>query len=301
MNIKDNKGFGALTYSMLALSAITVLISSFTAWYLAIHKETEKNGIYPTGMAVAQDRINDILNKNFYDNYQKAQNNETDTHITKDDGSIIYPGDIYDVETSYNDATTCFDGTENQLCYRVTVHVKNKSDGKIIASSNENVFETKSGRGIPIGTVIAYTGDLSKIPYGWELYSDMNGYFSKGTRTNEELGEHGGQKELILKPEYMPPHEFTFSFDRLMADGAYSPLMESPYLTHFGNISEGSPVGKIDMHSCPSYGYGCGTDRFVQFGNLDFSVYVNEWKSAPIPSEPEYYTVAYIIKTKEVN
>lgn len=293
MNIKNNKGFGVLSYSMLALSAITVIISSFTTWYLAIHKNTEKEGIYPTGMAIAQDRINDVLNKSFYDNYKKAQNHETVSHIKDGDGNIIYPGDAYDVETIYDDATSC----DNQLCYRATVHVKNKADGKTVASASENILESQSGRGIPIGTVIPYSGDLSKIPYGWEIYNKMDDYFSKGAKGDSDLGETGGQKTFVIKPENMPSYEFTFQFDREMANGAYTPQ----YHPNSFGAQSGTNWADFHAHSVDIKNPNGNSPKFVQFGYLTISVFVNEWKNEPFVMEPSYYKIAYIIKTKEVD
>ena len=270
---------GLMLETGILIIILSALISGLTTSYMSLHKTIENNGVMPLGMSIAQDRINDIANKNFYEQYNMAQSEKIISEIKDSDGKTILIGDKYNVKTIYGKADC-----KNELCYEVTVKVEDPKTQKELYSSSELVTEHQSGRGVPIGTVLAYSGDLSHLPYGWELYSNMNDKFTKGAGASD-FGEVGGNSTYVLKPENMPPYEFTFQFDRPMANGARN-----------GSYSTGaqSGVGVVDFH------YDGEESRYVQFGKLNLSIHVDEWKDTPFVMEPQFYKVAYIVKTKEI-
>lgn len=277
--VKNKRKAGLMLEMGILVVILSALISGLTISYMSLHKTIENNGVMPLGMSIAQDRINDIANKNFYDQYQKAQSNTVVPEIKDSDGKTVLIGDKYNVRTIYANATC-----KNELCYQITVKVEDPKTNEELYSSSELVTEHQSGRGLPIGTILAYSGDLTHLPYGWEIYSEMNDKFTKGAGKSD-FGETGGNSTYVLKPENMPPYEFTFQFDRPMANGARN-----------GRVAVGaqSGAGVVDFH------YDGEESRYVQFGNLNLSVHVNEWTDTPFVMEPQFYKVAYIIKTKEI-
>ena len=294
---KNKKGFALM--AGVTVVVLSTFISSMTTMYTSLHKTIEKNGVEPLGISIAQDRINDIANKNFYEQYQKAQSNTVVPEIKDSDGNKILVGDKYNVSTKFSNATTC----NGELCYTVTIDIKENGSDKIWYTSSEIVTESQSGRGIPIGTVLAYKGDLSKLPYGWEVFHAMDNRFTKGSNFNN-IGGLGGTANYVLKPENMPSYSFNVTFDSPMIDASTSNM----------GYNIGTPegaVGSTAFHSCEGGGDGTcdGSDgdcvwrqgyRKIYFKPMSLSVNVNEWTDTPFVMEPAFYKVAYIIKTKEV-
>lgn len=287
--LKRRDGFGTLMSTGFMAVIISAIISSASIWYMNLHKNIEHVATNPLAQSVAQDRINDVLNKSFYENYKKAQSGTVSKSLHDGDGNIIYPGDKFDIDTEYSDAKTC----DGQLCYRVKVDVKDKDSGEIVYTSNETILESQSGRGTPIGTVLAFNGNLSEIPYGWEPYNKMDGYYSKGAHDENDITETGGQKTFVIKPENMPPYKFTFQFDRFMANGGTWEKREGGGIYRIGAQS-----GVVDLN----YHYGAtGWPLFIDFGQMNLTINVDEWQNKPFVMEPSYYKVGYIIKTKQVD
>lgn len=296
---KLNKKKGLMLESGILVVILSAFISGLTTSYTNLHRTIENNGVMPLGMSIAQDRINDIANKNFYEQYNYAQSGKVIPEIKDSDGNTVLIGDKYNVKTVYGEASC-----KSELCYEVTVKVEDPKTGKELYSSSELVTEHQSGRGLPLGTVLAYSGDLSNLPYGWELYDKLNNQFAKGASDESELGQTGGNSTYVLKPENMPTYDFNVDFDTPMIDAATSNM----------GYNVGNPsgyVGAASFHSCPGGGdstcdgshSGCVWKhgyRKIFFQPMSLSVQVNEWKDTPFVMEPQFYKIAYIIKTKEI-
>ena len=51
-----------------------------------------------------------------------------------------------------------------------------------------------------------------------------------------------------------------------------------------------------------NYHYGAtGWPLFIDFGQMNLTINVDEWQNKPFVMEPSYYTVGYIIKTKQID
>ena len=81
----------------------------------------------------------------------------------------------------------------------------------LLFSQGSNIF--------PVGTILPYIGDLSKIPYGWALCDGKNGTpdlrdrFLTGTGLNYNLHDTGGENFHKLTIEEMPSHNHLFVGD----------------------------------------------------------------------------------------
>ena len=76
-----------------------------------------------------------------------------------------------------------------------TVSIKKEGDSD--ARFELNVPIGQSGSGVPIGTILAYVGDLNKIPNGWFLCDGTNGTPDLRNRFLEGVGTVGDVKKLI--------------------------------------------------------------------------------------------------------
>ena len=195
--LKNKKGILNSVFVINISMVIMLMIASYTMWGLRLQQAVKDEDIVPLGMSLAQDRINDILNKNFYDNYKKAQSKTVLSSIKNSDGQTIYVGDKYNVVTEFHSAGSC----HGQLCYQATVRIQEKDTKKELYSATETILESQSGRGVPVGTILPFAGNLSELPYGWEIYKPMNQKYSKGAVNSSDLGKTEVDKILFNYPK----------------------------------------------------------------------------------------------------
>lgn len=127
-----------------------------------------------------------------------------------------------------------------------------------------------SAGGVPIGTIVIWSGTADNIPAGWQLCDGTNGTpdlrdkFVLGAGTNHAVGKNGGSEEVTLTVGQMPKH------------------------LHKISISvAGSGSNMTNSYAAPGY-VGSGS---VVNGN---SEYVGS--TMPHNNMPPYYALCYIMK-----
>lgn len=134
-----------------------------------------------------------------------------------------------------------------------------------------------SSGGVPVGTIVIWSGTADNIPAGWQLCDGTNGTpdlrdkFVLGAGTSHAVGETGGSEEVTLTVEQMPTHSHT--------------LVNSGFLSSHTTTSAKPPSS------------GAYNSNMMQ-GARDFSL-KGSGASQPHPNMPPYYALCYIIKTAE--
>lgn len=125
-----------------------------------------------------------------------------------------------------------------------------------------------SSGGVPVGTIVIWSGTAEDIPEGWALCDgqdgrpDLRDKFVLGAGANHAVGETGGSETVTLTVEQMPAHG---------------------HVIDFGFYSEGAT-----FHTLDSQGVQAGRTKSYNTGG-----------SQPHENMPPYYALCYIIKTAE--
>lgn len=133
-------------------------------------------------------------------------------------------------------------------------------------ASNSSVSDS-----VPIGSIIAWSGEPSNIPNGWSICDGTNGTpdlrnkFVLGSSSEKPMGTTGGAETHTLSVEEMPAHRHTNTI--------YTPW----------NI----------------YGYGSGGGLNTATPNGDNTGIAGG--SKPHNNMPPFYTLYYIMKVKNVS
>jgi hypothetical protein len=118
---------------------------------------------------------------------------------------------------------------------------------------------------IPAGLIAMWSGSVANIPSGWALCDGSNGTpdlrdrFIVGAGGSYNVGSRGGQKEVTLTVNQIPPHSHTYR----------------------GNTSTHSTRGPV------------GGSGYPLFGNMTTS---QTGGGQPHENRPPYYALAYIMK-----
>ena len=152
----------------------------------------------------------------------------------------------------------------------------NPGYGKVVSVDDEgnlNSFE------FPKGIIVAWSGDISKIPDGWTICNgtngapDLRGSFILGANPNSnrnsdmmvnEMASKGGAEKHTLTIEEIPAHSHNFRVGG-------------------GSRNDGDGYGPKDGYPV-SYGGGFGVKTY------------NSGGGSPHNNMPPYYTLAYIMK-----
>jgi microcystin-dependent protein len=142
---------------------------------------------------------------------------------------------------------------------------------------------------MPIGTVVAWQGDVTKVPEGWEMcdgqYSsvlgnnrpDLRGRFVMGygkyvegtDETTYEVNSKGGNAKVILTKEQLPKHDHGQGY--------------------YGQNGTGFPTGSADsIEDGNNRSYPRKTSKLAEAGNDEAH-----------ENRPPYYTLAYIIRVSQ--
>lgn len=141
---------------------------------------------------------------------------------------------------------------------------------------------------LPKGTIVAFTGDVNKIPHGWQLCDGTNGTpdlrdrFLAGAGLNYYPNQIGGQNIVTLQTENLPQNAFNNSFGNkyLLASmtGTYT----------FGTIENMSLIVHSQHGTNGKSGF-----NWIQVGNAISS---SNWIGQPFDIRPLFYAVYYIMK-----
>ena len=140
-------------------------------------------------------------------------------------------------------------------------------NGKIVESGSFILGGGASAGGVPVGTIVIWSGTADNIPAGWQLCDGTNGTpdlrdkFVLGAGAAHEVGETGGSEEVTLTVAQMPSHAHVVS-GMIGAATKITP----------------STTGKSDAPHYTSYNTA------------------NSGSSQPHPNMPPYYALCYIMK-----
>lgn len=87
----------------------------------------------------------------------------------------------------------------------------------IINGQSVEIPSGGSAGGVPVGTIVIWSGTADNIPTGWQLCDGTNGTpdlrdkFVLGAGTAHSAGETGGEEEVTLTVNQMPSHGHSLS------------------------------------------------------------------------------------------
>lgn len=165
---------------------------------------------------------------------------------------------------------------------------------------------------LPIGTILPYAGDLNLIPDGWRICNGANGtpdlvgkvlVGARAVTSSSDdfvLDEEGGEKEVTLTEENMPPHyHYVGTIDGNKA---------SVFISGYNSLGKTASYKSIEKHKnlwgtkeltgkdTPSYVcYKTNIPDDTQF-NMITSGQTLEGKSKGLNNMPPYRCVYYIMK-----
>ena len=125
----------------------------------------------------------------------------------------------------------------------------------------------------PIGTIIPYAGDLSKIPYGWHVCDGSNGApdlrdrFLTGAGDTYKLGDTGGENYHELTVNELPSQSHRLSTGSANLGSGWA---------HYAGES-GAELSAVTYNSFPAYTKSTG-------------------ENTPHENRPPYYAVYYIMR-----
>ena len=127
----------------------------------------------------------------------------------------------------------------------------------------------------PIGTIIPYAGDLSKIPSGWHVCDGTNGTpdlsdrFLTGAGATYKLGDTGGENYHELTVNELPSHSHRLPTGNANLGSGWAHYAGEP----------GAELSSVTYNSSPAYTKSTG-------------------KNTPHENRPPYYAVYYIMRVK---
>ena len=132
----------------------------------------------------------------------------------------------------------------------------------------------------PVGTIIPYAGDLSKIPYGWHVCDgtngtpDLSGRFLEGTTTTPKTFKEAGLPNIT-------------------GDGGNVQHIYAPFDTREGALST-KWMGECDFEAGfhpNGFGYGNGVGKMLLDASQSNPIY-----GSSDTVQPKSYTVYYIMR-----
>lgn len=155
----------------------------------------------------------------------------------------------------------------------------------ITSLKSNNTFLTSQGNGIPIGTIVAYNGDLTKIPKNWHLCDgtdgtpDLTGRFLQGWGWDDFYTRQMGEYVAAGVPNIFG----NFGFESLVSGHTGTPIFSGAFSWHSvhyrGALAAG--ISHVENHD-------------VSFNAQQCSPLYG--KSSTV--QPRAYVVYYIIKIK---
>lgn len=137
-----------------------------------------------------------------------------------------------------------------------------------LAAAVASIPTSGSAGGVPVGTIVIWSGTADNIPTGWALCDgqdgrpDLRDKFVLGAGTAHSVGSTGGSETVTLTVDQMPEHSHA--------------MVNAPYTNanKYGNEGQTKPVWA-----------GVNTKETGKTGS-----------SQPHPNMPPYYALCYIIK-----
>lgn len=147
-----------------------------------------------------------------------------------------------------------------------------------IKENNSEEVEDGKEKGVPVGTIVMWSGTNLPSNGKWALCDGNNGTpdlrdrFVVGAGNSYDIGARGGANTVKLTKDEMPEHKHLMWFN---GNNAYNP---------WGSVK--------NMYSSP-------TDRGILSTEMSLNYNQPVGKSQPHENRPPYYALAYIMKIKE--
>lgn len=284
MNVlKNKKGQTAALLTMLLTSiGIGTVVGSYSSWLLSL-----KNNEHEVSRAL----IGQILSMNKWDEIIHQSPKEKTLNTNKTDVSVDDDGNkttvTYGKRGIYRNGKCDVSGTENEMksayqtCTDINIKVTDKENKPLYEFNSVSLLSTTYA--YPVGTIIPYTGDLTKVPEDWALCDGNNGTpnlnntFLKATDQQSEVGKTGGNNTFVLKQANLPSATFDISSPTQMVLGTYRYPLSSGTIVRFCDAN---------------------TNLSLRMHNLSTYIHIPDWKSVPFPVAPKHQTTAYIMKIK---
>ena len=165
-NLKNKVG-ASFVVVILAVTISAVIIPSFVNWLLALKNET----IYTQGelekTSVAYSEYKGWLQTDWEDIEKKENTIEVSDSLIGD----------FAITTAFGEKQR-IDSSEDEPQYQmpITISVNKKDSSEKPYTLSAKIISSKvGGDSFPVGTILAYSGDLSKIPKKWALCDGTNG------------------------------------------------------------------------------------------------------------------------------
>lgn len=168
------------------------------------------------------------------------------------------------------------------------------------------------GDGVPSGTIVAYNG--ANVPEGWAICDGSNGTpnlkgrFILGSVSKDKIGKTGGEEEVSLSNDEMPPHDHYFYAHKNSKRANLNYNMDyklSPIKWIKDNIMASGAGDATLMASSPSGGL-VNNNKLYNLTNKiknnpeQIDINENRYKDAydvkPHNNMPPYYVLFYIMK-----
>lgn len=169
------------------------------------------------------------------------------------------------------------------------ISVRKKGDKTSAYSVEIPLSSQGSNDSMPVGAILPYYGDLSKIPARWRLCDgtestpDLRDRFLVSTGTEYSLGVVGGAKEIKINQINLP------------SDGlnGFGYVLNGIHTTWKGNygVCSGNFYDQSSLHGSDGWQ---SSQYYISFNTL----VSNYWKGTPINIRPPYFAVYYIMKIK---
>lgn len=288
--LKSKKAIGSMASVLVGSIVLSTMVAATTEWYLSLKNNNNSVDVALEGQIVALNKWDEIVHQGL---------DEKETNVDKTDVSVDKYGHKITVEYgkrgAFKDGGKCVTSASQgeinstfQTCVNVKIKVENKGGDEIFKMESPNVLSNTYS--YPVGTIIPYTGNLEDIPSNWRLCDgqsldnhgnpvpNLNGVYLKGTSTQEEIGQTGGNNTFKIQQENLPSAKFDISSNEYLAMGSYANPLPPDKLK-----------GRI---------YVCDAQRdlYLTMHNLSTYIHIPDWKGEPFPVAPYHQTVAYIIK-----
>lgn len=147
----------------------------------------------------------------------------------------------------------------------------------------------------PKGTILMFGGSTSDIPEGWSICDGSNGtpnLIDKFIKASTSAGDTGGNNEITLTVDNLPPHSHSIS----------SRTLTTSENMHRHSISRGSYGYDNDSGSINTWTLDSNESSYTEYDSHTHTVNLPDMITSavglgePIKIEPPYYTLLYIMK-----
>lgn len=170
----DKSGQGSLVAVILASVIGTIIISSTTQWFLSMNKTMDGTNDRLEAMTIAMSEWQRLEHMSLDELEANRENYKTPYKVGDNFTVGVNLGEQGFFDNGTCNALTGDYASESPNCFKDTTMTVYDKDGKAMYTTRSLPLST-GGSSFPKGTILAYTGDLAKIPKGWVLCDGTDG------------------------------------------------------------------------------------------------------------------------------